>query len=101
MITDNYTARDRHSTAAAAVPAVLVGMQPAFMHKLTGESHLAQNERGHPVHVYSFNGLPDEWIVERDSAGYPLALHPDIVPGYWRDAQFIDLVQLSNMPLDS
>ena len=99
MTTDNYMAQSMHNTQA--VPAVLAGMQPAFMHKVTGESHLAQNDQGLPAHVYSFNGLPDDWIVERDSLGCPLALHPDIVPGYWRDAQFIDLAQLSQMPLDS
>ena len=99
MATDDNTAQEKYHTSA--VPAVLAGLQPAFMNKVTGESHLAQNDQGCPAHVYSFYGLPDNWIVERDSQGYPLALHPDIVPGYWRDAQFIDLAQLSQMPLDS
>lgn len=99
MMSDNYSAQSMYKPQA--VPAVLAGMQPAFMHKLTGESHLAQTDQGLPAHVYSFNGLPEDWIVERDSQGYPLALHPDIIPGYWRDAQFIDLAMLSQMPLDS
>ncbi|MFK7854212.1 MAG: hypothetical protein AB8B79_08875 [Granulosicoccus sp.] len=99
MTTENKI--DQHLHRASSTPAVLAGMQPAFMHKQTGESHLAQNDQGQPAHVYSFNGLPEEWIVERDVNGYPLALHPDVVPGYWRGARFIGLSQLSQMPLDS
>ena len=68
-------------------PAVLSGMQPAFRHQRPGE--------------YGFAGLPDEWIVERDTQGNPIALHPDVVAGYWRDARFIALGQLAQMPLDA
>jgi hypothetical protein len=76
-------------------------MQPAFQHRHTGESHLAQDESGMPTSSYSFFGLPEEWIVERDRYGLPRALHPDVLPGYWRDAKFIALTQLSNLPLDA
>ena len=79
---------------------LLAGMQPAFQHALTGESHLAQLEAGTPASVYGFAGLPDEWIVERDNAGNAVALHPDVIAGYWRNASFFALSQLSNMPLD-
>lgn len=79
---------------------LLAGMQPAFQHTRTGESHLAQVEKGIPALVYGFAGLPEEWIVERDNAGNATALHPDIIAGYWRDARFIALSELSCMPLD-
>ena len=79
---------------------LLAGMQPAFRHVHTGESHLAQLEEGIPAPVYGFAGLPDDWIVERDNAGNAVALHPDVIAGYWRDARFYALSQLSNMPLD-
>ncbi|MFK8079280.1 MAG: hypothetical protein AB8B97_03265 [Granulosicoccus sp.] len=79
---------------------LLAGMQPAFKHALTGEAHLAQIVKGIPSTVYGFEGLPDEWIVERDSSGNAIALHPDVMPGYWRDARFIALNQLTCMPLD-
>ncbi|ASJ71793.1 hypothetical protein [Granulosicoccus antarcticus] len=84
-----------------ATPAILSGMQPAYRHRRTGESHLSQSTPGVPDSVYAFIGLPDEWIVERDSDGEPLALHPDIIAGYWRDAKFIALGQLTQMPLDA
>lgn len=79
---------------------ILSGMQPAFRHRYTGESHLAQLDAGIPAPVYGFAGLPDEWIVERDNEGLATALHPDVIAGYWRDAQFIALEQLSALPLD-
>jgi len=78
----------------------LAGMQPAFQHALTGESHLAQIEKGVPSPFYGFAGLPDHWIVERDKSGNAIALHPDVIAGYWRDAKFIALSQLMCMPLD-
>lgn len=77
------------------------GLQPAFQNVRTGESHLAQCEPGIPASQYGFAGLPDEWVVERDADGFPTALHPDVVPGYWRDARFIELSQLASLPHDA
>ncbi len=80
--------------------AIMAGMQPAFQHARTGESHLAQLEEGIPAQMYGFAGLPEEWIVERDTDGNAIALHPDVIAGYWRNARFFALSQLTNMPLD-
>ncbi len=79
---------------------ILLGMQPAFRNIRTGEAHLAQSEPGIPSSVYCFAGLPEDWIVERDSEGNPAALHPDVIAGYWRDAQFVTLSQLKTLRLD-
>ncbi|MFK8077128.1 MAG: hypothetical protein AB8B84_11115 [Granulosicoccus sp.] len=79
---------------------LFAGMQPAFKHEITGEAHLAQSSPGIPSSAYAFIGLPDEWIAERDDCGQAIALHPEILPGYWRDAQFIGLRELPSLPLD-
>lgn len=79
---------------------IFAGMQPAFKHAITGEAHLAQSTPGVPSTAYAFVGLPDAWVAERDDDGNAIALHPDIVPGYWRDAQFIGLTDLPSLPLD-
>ena len=84
----------------SSVPDVMAGMQPAFQNRRTGESHLAQDESGNPIAGYSFHGLPDDWVIERDTCGIPCLLHPDIIAGYWRNASFIALSQLANLPLD-
>lgn len=91
----------RSPSLLEATPAILSGMQPAFRNQRTGESHLSQSVPGIPAPEYGFAGLPDEWIVERDPQGNPTALHPDVEAGYWRDAQFIALGQLAQMPLDA
>lgn len=85
---------------SAVRPDFLAGMQPAFCNQRTGEAHLSQTEDGIPAEDYRFIGLPDDWVVERDSEGKPTALHPDVVAGYWRDARFVALTQLNQMPLD-
>lgn len=79
---------------------MFAGMQPAFRHTRTGEAHLAQSKPGVPSSTYEFTGLPDSWISERDTQGNAIALHPDVVPGYWRHAEFIDLMRLKAFPLD-
>lgn len=97
IYSDTLTTTARNETA----PALLSGFQPAFRHRLSGESHLAQIEPGIPATTYAFAGLPNEWIVERDEHGIALALHPDVVPGYWHDARFIAFDELIALPLDS
>ncbi len=97
------TASSHTATASASsiLPDFLAGMQPAFCNKRTGEAHLSQTEDGFPALEYGFSGLPDDWVVERDTDGKAIALHPDVIAGYWRDARFVALSQLSQMPLDA
>jgi len=88
-------------SSPSLLPDFLTGMQPAFYNQRTGEAHLPQTEDGHPALEYGFCGLPDEWVVERDSDGKATALHPDVIAGYWRDARFVALSQIGQMPLDA
>ncbi|MGQ7848493.1 hypothetical protein ACUNV4_28615 [Granulosicoccus sp. 3-233] len=83
------------------LPDFLAGMQPAFFNQRTGEAHLSQTEDGFPALEYGFSGLPDDWVVERDPDGKATALHPDVIAGYWRDARFVALSQIGQMPLDA
>lgn len=95
----HQTSHDTNS--ATLTPDLLTGMQPAFFNQRTGEAHLSQTEDGFPAREYGFAGLPDDWVVERDLEGNAIALHPDIVAGYWHDAQFVALSQLNERPLDA
>jgi hypothetical protein len=101
MIRDNFNLDHFQAQQIVRMSEILAGMQPAYRHTRTGESHLAQECEGVAADVYSFAGLPEEWIVEWDNDGNAIALHPDVVAGYWRDAQFIELSQLACMPLDA
>lgn len=100
MSTPNTELSDTYSKESAIGGDIFAGMQPAFRHAVTGEAHLAQSKPGIPSTAYAFVGLPDAWVAEWDDEGNPVALHSDVVPGYWRDAQFIGLTDLPSLPLD-
>jgi hypothetical protein len=34
------------------------------------------------------DGLPEEWVADRDAGGCPRALKPSIVAGFVRDGEF-------------
>ncbi len=78
---------------------IFAGMQPAFQHAVTGESHLAQLADGSIANEYSFAALPEEWVAQRDVNGIAIALHADVIPGYWIDNRFYSFSQLSEIPL--
>ena len=101
MTARQYSTHVGSTSHSVSFQDILTGMQPAFCNIRTGEAHLAQSEPGIPSSVYCFVGLPEDWIVERDYEGNPVALHPDVIAGYWRDAQFITLSQLKTLRLDS
>jgi hypothetical protein len=88
-------------TADSACLNLWSGFQPAFSHRQTGETHLSQTAQGQLEDTHSFAGLPDYWIVEWDGNGEAIALHPDIVAGYWRNCQFISLCNPEDLPTDA
>lgn len=77
------------------------GFQPAFINISTGETHLSVDSSGQLSTNHSFYGLPDNWVTDRDTSGVPLALHTDIVAGYWRNSEFFDLRSMHNIPIDA
>lgn len=78
---------------------IFAGMQPAFQHEVTGELHLAQLADGSIANEYSFAALPEDWVAQRDANGTAIALHPNVIPGYWIDNRFYSFSQLSEIPL--
>lgn len=64
------------------------GLSPAFRDVRDGETHLARHEDGSLADVHLFHHLPARWIVQRDVSGRPVALHPAVVAGYRRGADF-------------
>ena len=77
------------------------GFQPAFINIATGETHLSVDPDGQLSNNHSFYGLPDNWVTDRDTSGMPLALHTDIIAGYWRNSVFFDLRSMHNIPKDA
>jgi len=81
--------------------AALTGLAPAFRDTRTGETHLASTADGQLSLVHEFAHLPPHWIVERDAAGEPIALHPAIVAGYRRFDRFLPIEMLLAPPADA
>lgn len=64
------------------------GLHPAFRDARDGETHLARHADGTLADTHLFHRLPGRWVTERDVAGEPVALHPAIVAGFRRGADF-------------
>lgn len=62
--------------------------QPGFRDSATGRIELARYEDGSLAPMHLLSGLPEDWIVQRDAAGAPVAVLTTIVAGFVRDSIF-------------
>lgn len=77
------------------------GLTPAYRDTFSGEVHLAMTDAGAVANMHTFDHLPETWIAQRDDQGRALALHPQIVAGFWRASRFIEIGQVLARPLDA
>ncbi len=64
------------------------GFCPAFRDEADGEVYVSRHADGSCAPVHLMEGLPEKLVVERDTAGHPLALRRDVTPGYLYRGQF-------------
>jgi hypothetical protein len=64
------------------------GFAPAFCDKETGRTELSRLAGGMPAPIHLLGGLPEEWVVSRDSAGAVLAIKASVVAGFLREGRF-------------
>lgn len=62
--------------------------EPAFRDEATGRVELSRYANGALAPMHLIDGLPDEWIRERDDAGRARALKSTIATGFVRDGRF-------------
>lgn len=62
--------------------------EPAFRDEATGRVELSRYANGALAPMHLMDGLPDEWIRERDGAGRVCALKSTIAAGFVRDGRF-------------
>lgn len=62
--------------------------EPAFCDHTTGRVELARYSNGAAAPMHVMDGLPADWVLERDAAGRPCALRPDIEAGFLHDGRF-------------
>lgn len=61
---------------------------PAFRDDDTGRVVLSRYASGAPAPMHLIDGLPPEWISDRDACGRPTQLKPSVVAGFVRDGCF-------------
>ena len=64
------------------------GFRPAFYDLASGRTALARFADGRPAPMHLLDGLPDEWVMQRDAAGRPSALRHSVIAGFVRDGLF-------------
>jgi len=85
----------------AFTPNLSVGFMPAFRHQGSGEVRLCQFSDGSISTIHVLDFLPEDWVMERDAEGRPLALVGAIEAGFLRGADFWSLGDLLHPRLDS
>ena len=64
------------------------GFAPAFCDSETGRTELSRFTNGSTAPCHLIDGLPEDWVVERDATGHTLAIKHSIVAGFVRDGLF-------------
>ncbi len=64
------------------------GFRPAFHDTASGHTALARFTDGRPAPMHLLDGLPDEWVVRRDSTGRVSAIKDTVIAGFVRNGCF-------------
>lgn len=75
------------------------GFVPAFYDVVTGRAEIARFADGRPAPMHLLDGLPDEWVVERDGNGCVRAIKSSVISGFIRGAYFYTRDQAANAVL--
>lgn len=64
------------------------GFRPAFRDLESGRVVLARFKDGSPAPMHVLEGLPEEWVLERDAAGAVVAVKSSVIAGFLREGRF-------------
>jgi hypothetical protein len=65
-----------------------LGFVPAYYDTTSGTATLSRFANGNPAPIHLLDGLPAEWVLERDAGGRVLKARPGVVAGFLRDNCF-------------
>lgn len=77
------------------------GFIPAFKNLKDEQIHLSRDHHGEVSVMHLFDGLPENWIKEKDDQGAALTLKSEIIVGFLRNAEFYTLSEIMNDIRDS
>jgi hypothetical protein len=64
------------------------GFSPAFLDTETGRIVESCFQDGQPAPLHVIEGLPDDWIVERDPSSRATAIKCTVIAGFVRNSRF-------------
>ena len=64
------------------------GFRPAFHDLASGLTALARFADGRPAPMHLLDGLPEEWVVQRDATGRVCAIKDSVIAGFVRNGLF-------------
>lgn len=70
---------------------------PAFRDDETGRVELSRYQSGAAAPMHVLDGLPAEWITDRDAHGRPATLKAGVVAGFVRDGRFYTREQAAGL----
>jgi len=78
---------------------------PAFQDAGTGKVEISCFQDGRPAPCHMLDGLPEEWIVERDLKGRAVKIKSTVISGFVRLGQFFTRQEaadfMQNMPIEA
>jgi len=64
------------------------GFRPAFHDLASGRTALSRFADGRPAPMHLIDGLPEAWVVQRDTSGRVRAIKDTVIAGFVRDGLF-------------
>lgn len=61
---------------------------PAFQDSTTGHVEISRFQDGRPAPLHLFDGLPEQWVIQRNLKGKVIEIKSSIVSGFVRMGQF-------------
>jgi len=61
---------------------------PAFYDTRSQRAEVARFRDGTPAPCHLLDGVPNDWVTERDRSGRVVAVRPSIIAGFLRDGRF-------------
>lgn len=74
-----------------------LGFVPAFHDTVSHETAIARFSNGQPAPIHVLDGVPKDWIVQRDRRGTVTAVKSSIVSGFTRAGVFYTRKQAASL----
>lgn len=74
-----------------------LGFVPAFHDTLSHKTAIARFSNGNPAPIHVLDGVPKDWIVQRDHCGTVTVVKASIVSGFAREGVFYTREQAATL----